>query len=298
MTERVGKDFEMVPSSPELVVRMQSMLRQMPPALKKVAAYVIPHFREMDGLQLQQLARLTQTSTATITRFVRFLGFAGFQDFRLEVVRECSSLGPVDGGYRAFGAIDNEEELCRRVFRTNMQILQDTMQITDPEMLARAFGMIEKSRKVLIFAQGRSRIVAESFRQRLRRIGITCEVFCDPHAAAVECAALRGDETAIGISAHGRSRQVISALKAARQCRVPTIAVTSVSGAPIEEWADVILRTTNNEQMQVGLEPSGTAIAQMVLLDCVYVMLYRKRKKTCDLLEQRTRALLREELMH
>ena len=79
---------------------------------------------------------------------------------------------------------------------------------------------------------------------------------------------------------------------------MPTIAVTSVSGAPIEEWADVILRTTNNEQMQVGLEPSGTAIAQMVLLDCVYVMLYRKRKKTCDLLEQRTRALLREELMH
>lgn len=297
MTDRLAEGIASVPSSPELVVRMQGMLQQMPPALKKVAAYVIPHFQELDGIQLQQLAQLSDTSTATVTRFVRYLGFSGFQDFSLEMARECSRLAPAEGGYRGFGELDSEEELFRQVFRSNLQILQDTRQILDPAVLTGAIDMIDQSRRVLLFAQGRSRVVADSFCQRLRRIGVECEAFSDPHAVAVECADLHGDEIAVGISAHGRSNEVIRALKMARQCRVPTIVVTSVNGAPLEEWGDVVLRTASNEQMQIWMEPSGTAVAQMILLDCIYVALYRRHKEACDMLEQKTTALMREYLL-
>ena len=284
-------------ASPELIIRMQGRMRQMPPAMQKVADYIIRNFSAVDGMQLQQMAALCGASTATITRFVRYMGFAGFQDFSLEVARECSGTVPDDRGYKRISENSSKEEIIGQVFSSNIAILQDTAKIIDQEAVDEACRLLAECRKVLIFAQGRSRIAAESMKQRFRRLGIACEVLSDPHAAIMECMTLRGDEVAVGISAHGRSREVILGMKEAKEMKVPVIGITSVSGAPIEEWADVILLTANNEMMQVGLEPSGTAVAQMALIDCIYVFLYRMRRKELDELADKTSEAMKREMI-
>lgn len=269
-------------ATPEVIIKMKGMIPQLSPAMQKLAKFIIDNFGTLDGIQIQQLAKLSGVSEATITRFVKEIGFRNYQSFLIHIAKVNTSHVQPKLSYSSIMEDDDAKAVCKKVFAMNLQTITDTLSMIHPEEAMKAAKAITGGDRVMIFAQGRSGVTASSLRQRLRRLNIFADLFLDPHEAVVASSLSRVGDVALGISTYGRSRTVVENLKRAKEHGAVTIAVTSYENVPLEEYADIILRTVNNENLTFGLEPSCATITQMVMLDCVYMLIYLLNKKQSD----------------
>lgn len=269
-------------ATPEVIIKIKGMTPQLSPAMQKLAMFIVDNFEKLDGIQIHQLAKLSGVSEATITRFVKEIGFRNYQSFLLHIARVNTSHVQSKLSYSSIQEDDNAEEVCKKVFAMNLQTITDTLSMIRSEDALRAAKALAGANRIMIFAQGRSGVTASSLRQRLRRLNIFADLFLDPHEAVVASSISHVGDVAVGFSTYGRSRTVVENLKRAKEHGAVTIAVTSYENVPLEEYADIVLRTVNNENLTFGLEPSCATITQMVMLDCVYMLIYLLNKKQSD----------------
>lgn len=269
-------------ATPEIIINIKSKLPQMSPAMQKLAKYIIDNFESMDGIHINQLADESGVSEATITRFVKEIGYSNFQSFVIHMAKVSTIHTKQELSYGSIEENDDVNTICRKVFQMNMQTLTDTLSILNEDAIKNAAEAISKGRHIMIFAQGRSRVTANSLQQRLRRLGIYANIFEDAHEGGIAASLAEREDVVIGISTHGRSRMVVGNMEKARKKGAKTIAVTSYDNTPLEDYADIILKTVNNENLTLGYEPSCATVTQMVMLDCLYILLYMMDKEKSD----------------
>lgn len=276
-----------------LVLNMKAQLQQMNPAQSKIAKYILENPDKLPGMPIGRLAKESGVSEATISRFVKFLGCANYRDFQAEMVKNNLLNHERIRGYSDIKNMDSAHQICQKIFNANMQCLADTLALVDVEALEQAAEWIVKSRKLCILAQGRSMVTANSIRQRLYRLGIACTTYSDPHEQAMAAALLREDDVVMGISTFGRSKNVLKNLRFASSRGARVIGVSSYLGTPLEQVADLMLVSSSNEEASFGFEPSCSTVAQMVMLDCLYIMITNRMKEeaqecfqiTCEAIE-------------
>lgn len=281
--------------TPEIIINIRAKIPQMSPAAKKAASYIVQNFEKLEGIQINHLARESGVSEATITRFVKDIGFKNYQSFSLQIAKEGIGYVSNNCGYTSIGATDSIETICDKVFSVNLQTLKDTRSILNLPEIEKVSKLILEGKRIVIFAQGRSVITARSLRQRLRRLKIYCELYEDPHEGAIASALLGTEDVAIGISTYGKSRMVVTNMKRAQGNKAATIGVTSYENNPLEKYCDVILRTVNNENLAFGYEPSCATITQMVMLDCLYMILHLQMEDKAEKYLESTFKALEEE---
>ncbi len=75
---------------------------------------------------------------------------------------------------------------------------------------------------------------------------------------------------------------VVNNLQRAKEHGAATIAITSYEDVPLGAYADIVLMTVNNDNVKFGIEPSCATVTQMILLDCIYIMIYLLDKEKSD----------------
>lgn len=277
----------------ELVLRIKSQLPQMNPAQVRIARYILEYTERLPGMPIGRLAKESGVSEASISRFVKFLGCANYRAFQAEMVKSNLLRNERIRGYAEIKNMDDTYQVSRKIFDANIQCLEDTLSILDMDSMDRAADLIVKSRKLCILAQGRSMVTATSIRLRLYRLGIACTSYCDPHEQAIAASLLKNDDVVMGISTFGRSKNVLKNLRLASSNGASVIGVSSYRGTPLENVSDIMLVSSNNEEASFGFEPSCSTIAQMVMLDCLYILITNRMKEeaqecfrvTCEALE-------------
>lgn len=274
MTRRDGSLFH----NSELVLNMKAQLQQMNPAQSRIAKYILEYPDKLPGMPIGKLAKESGVSEATISRFVKYMGCMNYRDFQAEMVKNSLLNNDRIRGYADVKNMDSAGQICRKIFEANMQCLSDSLAIIDVNALELAADLIVQSRKLCIFAQGRSMVTANSIRQRFYRLGIACTAYSDPHEQAITASLLGEDDLVMGISTFGRSRSVLKNLRIAAEKGATLIGVSSYRGTPLEKTVDILLLASSNEEASFGFEPSCSTIAQMVMLDCLYIMVTNRMK--------------------
>lgn len=282
-------------ATPDTIIKIKSKMRQMTPAMQKLAKYIVDNFEKLDGIQIQQLAKQSEVSEATITRFSKELGFSNYQAFVLQIAKENTSHVGSEFSYSSVKEDDDVDTICSKIFSINLQTITDTLHILDKKEIEKAAAAIAEARRIMIFAQGRSVVTAGSLQQRLRRLGIFPCLYEETHEGTIASSFAGEGDTVIGISTHGRSGMVVKSLKRARENGAVTIAVTSYEDTPIEASADIILRAINNENLNFGYEPSCATVTQMIMLDCLYMVLYMQNKDEVEIGMERSVKAVEEE---
>lgn len=277
----MDNNFEQV--TPAVLLNIRSKMQQLNPAQKMLADYITQNFQSIEGMQINVLAKNSGVSEATVSRFVKFLGYENYRTFQVDVAKsevkeEQSSLK----GYSEISNFDDVDSVCYKIFETNIQALRDTLAIIDYDLLEQAAELIVKAKKVCIFAQGRSAVTANSIRLRLFRLGITCAFYSDTHEQAMASSLMKEGEVAMGISTFGRSKSVLNSVKRAAQNGVKVIGVTSYDNTPLEKAAHITLKSINNDTANFGFEPSCSTITQMVMLDCLYILITNRLGKSTE----------------
>ncbi len=263
--------------TPNIVIEIKNRYENMNPSRKQISDYIISNYKEASYLRIHDLAKKSGVSASSVTGFVKELGYKNYKAFQLDLAifvnqsEEENKQNPFN--YGDISKNDNMEEVCQKVFKTNIQMLTDTLSIIDVEKMQEVSEHILKARRVILFGVGRSYIPAESGKNRFNRIGISAFCYRDPHEQVVTASMCKEGDLVIAISNFGRSQSVINATKIASKQGAITVGITSAKNSPLTNIVDYTFFSVsaNSNQKTTPFEPSSENMVQIALLECLYM---------------------------
>ncbi|UOK56139.1 MurR/RpiR family transcriptional regulator [Bacillus sp. OVS6] len=143
--------------------------------------------------------------------------------------------------------------------------------------LDKVVGTITTARKLYFFGVGSSGITAKDAKNRFMRLGYHVEESSDAHIMAMNAALAKKEDIVFGISTSGSTKDVVDAIRIAKENHAFIVCITSHSKSPITQYADVILLAASKEAPLQGGSFSSK-IAQLQLLDILTTAVALKRK--------------------
>ncbi len=264
-------------------IRMR--LPSLTPLEGKVAADILARKDITDLMPLREVATGSGVSDAMVVKVAKKLGFAGFREFRQGLVDYYSSDSAAL--HSEIAADDNAGQIVQKVFRTAMQALEETFAILDLEAFERAADFLHRAKQRDFYGLGGSAQIARDVGHKFLRIGLRSSVFDDAHMMMMSAALLGPDDVAIAFSHSGSTSAVIDAIELARKNGARTIAVTNYAGSTVARIVDVVLCSTAQNSPLLG-ENATARIAQLNLLDALFVATAQRDRKAADLNLSRT----------
>lgn len=236
---------------------------------RKIADYVFENYEEVLNSNITELAEKAKVSDASIVRFCRSLGYKGYQDFKINAAKDVlpreKHFNPVlEKG-------DNPEVICRKIFESEVSVLNRTLAGLRIDSVINAAEMIKNAKRVMIFGSGGSLLVAQDALHKLMKIGVQVYVYEDRDLQLMASSLTGKDDLVIGISHSGSNYSVLKCLKNARENQTPTIAIVNRERTPISKTADIVIHTASEETMFQS-ESVSTRIAQLAIIDSLVAM--------------------------
>ncbi len=250
------------------LARIRSLLPTFASSEQKVAQWVLQNAQNVIHMSMAQVARECGVSDTTVLRFCRAAGFQGYTDMKLSIVQDLAS--PTQLVHDDISEEDDDLTIARKVFLSNIQALQDTMEVLDGEALTRAANMIIAAKQILIIGVGTSGPIVQDMYHMLFRLGFNVRAQTDSYLQLMEAALVGPETVVIGISQSGSSTDPVLTMKEAKQNGARTIVITGNAESPITQYADVTLLSVSRE---IRAEAIASRIAQMTLVDALYVII-------------------------
>lgn len=275
-------------SSP--LVLITSNYKTMTKSEQKVADFITAHTEETVYLTVTDLAEKAHVGETTVIRFCRKLGFRGYQEFKLAIAQNLvSPVEPVSGEIQED---DSLEQIAGKITQHNAKTLKDSLELLGMENVQRALRAIKEADKISFFGIGSSGITAQDAEYRFMRMGFNVKQTSDAHVMAMH-AALAGDkDVVVGISSSGSTKDVVDAIRIAKENNAFVICLTNHARSPVTQYADVILLAASRETPLQGGAYSSK-IAQLHLLDILTkVIELQQREKATLAIQETAKAVL------
>ncbi len=229
-------------------------------------------------MTLAELAQHSGVSDATVVRVCRSLDFNNFFELKISLTRSVSDDAPrlIHDDVREG---DSSGVVARKVLRTAIQAVQDTLQMIDDEAFAKAVEMLYNADRILIVGVGTSGPLAHELFNRLIRMRMNCHVHTDIYLQIVDAALMTSKDVVVAISQNGSS---IGPVRTATEARRKGAKVVSITGNPESELtaaSDVVLLTVSHE---TRLESIDSRVAQHALIQALYVALAMRMISTAN----------------
>lgn len=224
----------------------------------KISEYISANKEKIIYHSLTEMAEACGVAEATLLRFFRKLDYKGFQDFKFMLAQEISS-----------ETIDSEDDSFISKVKNNVfQVIADTTEVVQEEVLDEAIDIIDGSTDVVIFGIGSSGIAALDMQNRLMRIGKNASVITDSHFQIMRAASMTKDTVVIAISLTGSTKDIVDAVSASKESGATVVALTSYTKSPLTKFADLILLSSAKES-PLDSGSLVSKISQLFLIDLI-----------------------------
>ena len=112
---------------------------------------------------------------------------------------------------------DDTAVFMQKVFQANITALKDSFQLLNPEDVEKAVQLIHGAERLEFYGSGGSGLIATDAFHKFMRTGINCIVHTDSHFQAMSAGLLDQKSTVLGISHSGRNKDLLDAMKTAKQ---------------------------------------------------------------------------------
>jgi len=217
----------------------------------KLYEHITTHLETVMYNSLTELSELCNVGEATILRFCRKIGFGGYQDFKLAVAQELSIVKQMASG--------SEDTFMDRIKSNLKQVIDDTYEVNNSVALQEAISLINNSDDILIYGVGHSGITALDLQSRFVRIGKNVQVVTDPHFQMMRSCSANEKTVVIAISLSGSTKDIVDAVKKAKENHSTVIAITNYTKSALTKLADIVLLTSGKENPLDG----GSMVAKV-----------------------------------
>lgn len=238
--------------------------------------YIKENIEDVVYKPISQISKESGIGEATITRFSKKMGYSGLHDFKVTLSREISGLKNRNIINKS---IENDEgvmESARKLFDSNIRILENTFNIIDGNDIEKATDMIINAKKVFFIGIGYSGMTAEDSNYKFSRIGFNCMAIGSSHDMIMMAALMDEDDVVVAISHSGETDETVKAVSTAKANGARVISVTEDKSSRLRDVSDVSLRYFSGESiLETG--SISSKLAQFFVIDLVYTQVVKER---------------------
>ncbi|MED9948064.1 MAG: MurR/RpiR family transcriptional regulator [Peptacetobacter hiranonis] len=243
---------------------------------KVLIEYIKENIEDVFYKSISQIAKESGIGEATITRFSKKMGYSGLQDFKVTLAREISGLKNRTIINRS---IENDEgvmESARKLFNSNIRILENTFNIIDGNNIEKATDMIINAKKVFFIGIGYSGMTAEDSNYKFSRIGFNCMSLDSSHNMIMMASLMDEDDVIVAISHSGETDEIIKTVNIAKANGASVISVTEDKSSRLRDISDVNLGYFSGESiLETG--SISSKLAQFFIIDLVYTQVVKEK---------------------
>lgn len=248
--------------------KIQSLYARLSEKEKKIADYIIDNPKNIIHATISEVAENLEMADATVFRFCKRIGFNGFQDLKIALATE--TVTPIQQIHEEISEHDDALSITQKIFKSNIQTLENTLQIMDPTAMKEAVKLLSNARQIYFFGTGGSAVIAMDAYHKFLRTGIPSFAFIDSHFQLMSASQLSEADIAVIISHSGTNRDTINILKTVQENGAKSIAITAFPKSTVAQKSDIVLFTTS-EETEFRSEALSSRIAQLGIIDALYV---------------------------
>lgn len=250
---------------------------------KKIADYILNNPENIIHSTINDVAEDLNVADATVFRFCKRIGFKGFQAMKITLAAEI--IEPIQQIHEEISESDDERTVMEKVFQSNIHTLKSTLNLIDETAIEQAVDLLLNAGRVDFYGTGGSAVIAMDAYHKFIRTGIKVFTFMDSHFQIMSASQLTKHDVAVVISHSGTNKDTINILKTAKRNGAKIIGITGYPKSPLAQNSDVVLYTSS-EETEYRSEALSSRIAQLSLIDALYVNVMKlnkeKAKKSLD----------------
>ena len=232
---------------------------------KRIADWIEKNPGKIISLSIVELAELCKCSEATVVRFSKRLGLSGYQELKISLASEGGSTVISTGITSDDTAHEMYEKLCNDIYLS----LERTKKSLNKNSINESADKICKANKIIIMGLGNSASIALDASHKFLRTGLNAYAYTDNHMQMIASSHLDKNDVAIGITHSGSSKDIVEALKTAKNHGATTICITNKGKSPVLKYCDYVL-ATDSEETKYSILALNSRIAQLVIIDTLY----------------------------
>ncbi|GIN86061.1 RpiR family transcriptional regulator [Heyndrickxia sporothermodurans] len=269
----MGANFQNFPCLP----RIRTMYPQFSEKEKAIADYILNDPKKIIHLTINQLSDDLCVADATVFRFCKRIGFSGFQAMKIALASEI--VAPIKDIHETIKENDTEIQITEKVFKANIRTLEDTLHLFNEIRLEEAIELIMNARKIEFYGNGGSGVIALDAHHKFLRTGIQSVAYTDSHFQIMSASQLTEQDVLILISHSGSNKDMLDVLQIAKKNGAKSIGITHLAKSPLSQKVDIPLFTASQET-DYRSEALSSRIAQLSIIDALYVNVMAKREKS------------------
>lgn len=252
----------------DLFVRIRFLLPSLPRAEKAIASALLENPEAITHLTRAEIARESGSSEASIIRFCKRMGYDGYSSMKEDFIRALAEGMEIHS--EDIKVSDDMKTILKKVYQSNVQMLSDTLVLADDENYEKALDALLKAREIHFFGVGDAFAVCQLAYMKFGRLGIPCSVHSDVMLQMMTAGNLTSEDVALAVSYEGRSRNVVEAMKIAKERGAVTISITKMNKSPLLRYTDISLFTAVND-LTVGRDKVTRRVSDQFILDALYL---------------------------
>lgn len=272
----------------KISIKIRLLYPEMSKAEKQIADWIQGNPGKLISLSIVELAEQCRCSEATIVRFSKRLGLNGFQELKLALAAE-------GGGNALPTQISDDDsvfQMYEKVCNDIILSLEKTKASLDEAAIASAAEKISNAGTVYLFGLGNSASVALDGAHKFLRAGLRAMSYSDNHMQVIAASHLTPGDVAIAITHSGSSKDIVDALKLAKEHGTATIAITNKGKSPVMKYADIVL-ATSSEETRYNILGLNSRIVQLAIIDALYYyVVYNRSEAALESIKATEHALL------
>ncbi len=246
-------------------LKIKMLYDEMGKAEKQIADWIMNNPGKIISLSIVELAEQCKCGEATIVRFSKRLGLNGYQELKISLASEVGTSYVSTNISETDTAFEIYEKVCNDIYMS----LEKTKKSLNPAAIEKAAKKLCNANKIVIFGLGNSASVAIDASHKFLRAGLNAVAYSDNHMQVIAASHLTANDVAIAISHSGSSKDIVEALKLAKEHGATTITITNSGKSPILKQSDIVLSTTADET-QYNILALNSRIVQLAIIDSLY----------------------------
>ncbi|PWC31289.1 MurR/RpiR family transcriptional regulator [Azospirillum sp. TSO35-2] len=276
-----------------MLARIAAVRDQIRPSERKLADYAMAHPGDVINLSMAELADRAGVSEPTVARFCSALGCRGFREFKIKLAQDIAGGMPFlhqdlsvgEPGDEVPGAV-----LAGKLFDRTIATLMQVRNTLPADAVDRAADLLAAARRIEFYGSGNSGTVAEDIQRKFFRLGMPTVAYSDSHVYFASALMLAPGDAVVAVSSTGRTRDILDAVRNARNAGADVVALTR-SGSPLAELANVSLVADIADDFDIH-SPMTVRIAHLVLGDILSIAVaLRKGDALQERMKRQDRAL-------
>lgn len=247
---------------------------------------------------IRMLAEESYVSPATVVRLCVKLGYDGYEDFKEAFVNEQEYInrqfGKIDVNF-PFEEDDSTTATALKLSELYKDTIEDTMSLFSYGMMNKIISLMARKRTIHIFSSGTALSVAESFKEKMQKIGKAVYITENQRYSLYDAVNLYNDDMAIIISYSGETKDMLDIARFCKKRHVSIVAITSFGDNTLSSLSDYVIHISTKENMFSNLGNFSTQISIFFILDLIYAEYfkldyrknYEKKKSITSLLESK-----------